>query len=435
MIHCLNQFHPAGHGTMFSGTLQSDSDAHEFRWIYDCGSKRPTRIREILSFLSSLWSPREIDLVCVSHFDSDHVCGLEELLRTFSIERLALPYLPFRRRLAVTAQRPDESEGNALAAMFCLDPAGFLALRGLSEGVRRLVFVRGGGGPIPDDSQDPFDFDVPPTRTLQPERRDREVRADIREPDEGQQADQYPPLFPEATSLRSGGLKVEVHGHARPATAMSRSWEFSFFNRELPTGAAPRSGASLGDVQVQVLAILQEHRDPSHPGRLAGGWLSALRSCYDKHFGHSALARNNVSLCVLSRPLVSGLAQQCSLFHLPELGFACGQVLLPVEAERQGLLLTGDLSINTDCADKMAAHFGTARWAAISVLQIPHHGAERAWRSGNSHRIGHSTSVFCVPDWDPNGQHPHSSVLLDTSNTRSAFANYGQGVTAAFHIS
>jgi len=61
---------------MFSGRIQSGNAT--LYWVYDCGSNQQDRLsEEILSVAAQ----GPIDLLFLSHLDSDHVNGVDRLLR------------------------------------------------------------------------------------------------------------------------------------------------------------------------------------------------------------------------------------------------------------------------------------------------------------------------------------------------------------------
>lgn len=68
-VHIHHHFHAVGHGTFFTGVACVE-DQDSFRWVYDCGSKRRTRIGEVVAALEA-WDhwPQgiTIDLIAISH--------------------------------------------------------------------------------------------------------------------------------------------------------------------------------------------------------------------------------------------------------------------------------------------------------------------------------------------------------------------------------
>lgn len=146
-MHSRHYFHPAGHGTFFSGHIRVGQDRHDaFTWVYDCGSKRSSHARGLVEAFVAQLDDNRVDLLCISHFDSDHVCGLELLLKKVRVGTLVLPYLTVEARLHFAAELIEEAVFSASSvAALALDPIGYLQRQGLMERVERVVFVQGGG--------------------------------------------------------------------------------------------------------------------------------------------------------------------------------------------------------------------------------------------------------------------------------------------------
>ena len=133
-IQVRQEFQAVGHGTFFAGIAwRLDGCGTVFRWVYDCGSKRTKRIATAIGALPHGFE--QIDLLVISHFDDDHINGIEELIRTRRVCRLALPYLDFPQRLAQAASIEGEVT-SCSTALFQLDPLGWLARKGVPDSKR-----------------------------------------------------------------------------------------------------------------------------------------------------------------------------------------------------------------------------------------------------------------------------------------------------------
>lgn len=79
-------FHPVGQGAFYS-------ERHEnFNIVYDCGNFYNTKQASMV-VKNSFNRGDEIDILFISHFDYDHVSGIEVLKREFTIKRVVLPLL------------------------------------------------------------------------------------------------------------------------------------------------------------------------------------------------------------------------------------------------------------------------------------------------------------------------------------------------------
>lgn len=421
MIHSLNRFHAVGHGTFFTGDLKQD--ANVFLWGFDCGSKRVGVIDPIAKRLASEAPGRPFDLFCISHFDADHVNGLKELLKNRRVRYLALPYLPFDIRLALAA-RVEEGPVAHEVVQFLLDPVRFIGSIAPDGLVESILLIKGGKGRASDPEgtqDDPF----PGPEPLRPS--DGEKNRQGRE--QGWTDANHPAFIGGANAPR-----VVIRSHSSPIRLSQLLWEFVFFNKSLPNGLTPKSGVQLWQVHKEVHAILKGMPLGPMPALATTTLIADLKKCYDKHFGKFSRARNEISLCLLSRPLGSVVASSCKLFDLPYDAYECACTVIPFAVGERALLLTGDIALRSKVRDRMAKHFGNQRWRDIRVMQIPHHGSRQSWQVGVAAGLPNSVSVFCVPDTDPSGKHPHDAVLTDLEKTMCLMANYSQAVMYAFHI-
>lgn len=432
MVHSYNQFHAAGHGLFFSGQLTFEKMSKDnFLWCYDCGSKRVGRMTELIKDLHTHSDTNEIDMLCISHFDADHVNGLLELLKVFSVKRLFLPYLPLNKRLEIACELDLDIAGSTDAMLFTLDPAGFLASRDTVGRVDSIVLVRGGGTEGEEDVG--ADGGNSPPRDILELPRRSDASEEAGQGKESSPANHtgndYSPLL----AVEGRALVMSI-SHATAFTWYRNSWEFVFYNNEPPNGVAPQSGVSLAHVQSEIATILDKWNMNSGSSQQIEGWRKDLRSCYDFHFGKSSRARNNISLCVLSRPLLRKEVDRCSIYKTPYSKLNCAYTLIPVHKNgKSGLLLTGDIGIDNHVLGNLKRHFGSVRWQDIHVMQIPHHGSRHSWKAGSAASCEHDYSVLCVPDIDFSSSHPHINVLDDLEEKRPLFANYSTSVVYCFH--
>lgn len=148
--------HPIGQGLFYSGFLELHSA--RFDMVFDCGSKNPSDLsREILRYRAE----REIDqygldLLVISHFDNDHVSGIDELLQGVKVRRLVLPFLNFRERLYLVTRTLLTGRGYKPALDFTLrvtiDPLGTLGDH--LDGDTQVFFVQNSPDPIPPDDNE-----------------------------------------------------------------------------------------------------------------------------------------------------------------------------------------------------------------------------------------------------------------------------------------
>lgn len=429
-IHIHHCFHAVGHGTFLTGVVHCTGHP-TFRWTYDCGSKRPTRVAAALEGLgswenhTSAWKPwpadAAIDMVVVSHFDDDHVNGLEGLLTSHRVKLLVLPYIGLKQRLEHAASLSGGDTSSASTAAFAIDPLGFLAARGLSGQVEQLLLIVG-GGETAGDGADPM--------PLVPRPDSGEVSALPREAD--LTSDGY---LRGPTELPGTGASpyLRPHPHSRPLSADPLPLEFVFYNTALPAGRANRSKKPLSEIAIEVGEIASRYRLLDASQRPRRGWRDALKACYTKHFGNSGKERNNISLCVLVRPMSTDGIGPCNFFPEPPVAWT-EAAMASIEDQPPNILLTGDLSIDASELAQMHAHFGGWRWNELGVVQVPHHGSRHSWQAGNAAKFPSPLFVLCVPTDPGKGHHPHASVLADISTCPSRRADYDWAVTQTYHF-
>lgn len=420
MVYVRQCFHAVGHGTFFSGLAIDELTGDSFSWVYDCGSKRKKRIDESLKVLDGFGAwPREVDLLVLSHFDDDHVNGVEQLLKYRKVRVLALPYMDVGHKLACLASVCADPCSASVAA-FQIDPIGWLKSRGLSEQVDTVLLVQ--GGPRGDD--DPaVDGEPVPLPTG---------------PDDNQMGEGRSESSVMSSLLRLGSAigknsssspHLAILKHFESAVAYGLPLELVFFNATQPSLflkdkcgdlVARRSRCSISAVQVEVDFNMRIHGLDDLSGPPKRKWREALRQVYVKHFGSSSQQRNNISLCLLVRP-----AKRINTrpFNVVWRGMHYG---LTDVSNRAGTLLLGDLRIDSSTLAEMKAHFGTTRWAELGVVQVPHHGSQHSWMPGAATAFGSDLFVHCVPD--TSFQHPHRSVDADLGKKVVLRADYREVV-------
>lgn len=427
MVHVHQCFQAVGHGTFFTGVIATARDEPIFSWVYDCGSKRPTRLNaEILNIEHWECWPDEIDLFVLSHFDDDHVNGVERFLSSRRVRHLALPYMDAAQRLAA-ACATDGGACSASTALFQLDTLAWLRSRGLSDRVDAILRVRGGRRGPDDPTTDAPASPLPFTRDENDIRRERAPQQD-----DAVQGDYF-----QGVQVMPGDPQVLTWHHTTPTSRYHVPIEFMFFNtkqndlfKKDASGhlIAKRSGASIGLVQAEVSAVMHRYRLTDLSKAPRRSWREALRKVYDRHFGHASQARNNISLCLLVRPRAANVGS-CSIFYSGS--FTRPSANWAPDLNKAGVLLLGDLRIDSAVINEMQDHFGAFRWNAISGVQVPHHGSLHSWTAGNAAAFAPQWFVHCVPD--SSAHHPHELVEQDLAGFEVLRADYQTRVAFDYH--
>lgn len=93
-IRMIRSFHPVGHGAFYSEKFYGLPMRRCFTVVYDCGTSMPhASIRSNKVVENALNDCDCIDVLFISHFDSDHVSLIEDLIAKISIRNVVLPLL------------------------------------------------------------------------------------------------------------------------------------------------------------------------------------------------------------------------------------------------------------------------------------------------------------------------------------------------------
>jgi len=186
---------PVGQGGFHVGSLRQvkggeylhppfdDSDRFngaEFLYVYDCGSSPKTEVEREVKDLISHRPERHLDILFLSHFDLDHICGTPMLLGTnrkrlpgFAVDTIVLPYVDHAERLIAFARATAISleRGRRVPDFFrrmIIDPAAALS----EFDPRQIIFVEGDepptdgdAGALPDPDIGPWSGSGPETRS------------------------------------------------------------------------------------------------------------------------------------------------------------------------------------------------------------------------------------------------------------------------------
>ncbi|QIL81363.1 hypothetical protein G7047_16685 [Diaphorobacter sp. HDW4A] len=408
-------------------------EENAFSWVYDCGSKSSNAMSSALARTAS-WSvwPDRINMLVLSHFDDDHVNGLEDLLKQREVDFLVLPFSEWQQRVRDVAVGGLRGI-SASTAQLQLSPATWLQSKNLSARVGTLLLVRGGSSG-PQESRDPLrlptglnpnDLDIDRQREDSLEKRELSITA----------------------STLAGGPGVQVIQHGTPVHPDGFPMEFMFYNAEVSgkdlgiiktteSGdlISKKSGLPLQEVRDKIEAEIATLGLDKPFSSWPSGWRAALKKCYEGHFGSSSSARNNISISMYSAPRITARdLELCEFFRRhkakpPTIEIDIGSCF---SSDRPALLCTGDLRIDANVISAMQYHFGANRWDRVGVMQVPHHGSEHSWVSGNAKALAPSAFVHCAPG---KGAHPHANVVTDLVGHTVFTADYKSAVGLKYHF-
>lgn len=85
-------FHPVGQGAFYSEVHINESE--KFTIVYDCGTISKNRKDILIKNIESLAKEGDvIDILFISHFDTDHINGIKQLKERYKIKTVVLPYI------------------------------------------------------------------------------------------------------------------------------------------------------------------------------------------------------------------------------------------------------------------------------------------------------------------------------------------------------
>lgn len=408
-------FHVGGLGLLTTPLIESlpghgaarFTDA-EILYVYDCGSEPRKHVyREIKKLLDSR-PQRQLDILVLSHFDRDHICGTPRLLRTsdgFSVDTIILPFVDMDERIVALARAAasTESFGGQIDTFFVdmvFEPTATLA----KFGPQRIIYIRGDRGERergPGTAPDPEgDFD--PKATLD---RDGPIHVDIKPayPDDPQR-----PLELETLGFEYGSEVLEV----RHAAAIIHDSTWSLLWKLVPW-VRPADPAAITNFRAGVERLFNwkkgtfDYRitDPNVRKQMVTTKRTKLAQVYRAAFGD----KNLTSLC-----LYSGLVAPADFDAM-----AIEPKMEAHDLTKIGWLGTGDTHLIKP-SERAALQKGFGSDVDhVSTFMFPHHGSIKNSDPGNlvsdaDHWVAAADPIH---DW----KHPHWSLEAAVSKMKRTF--------------
>ncbi len=342
--------HPVGHGGFHTGVMRVNKSM--FSWIFDCGSRQEKRLDLLLeNWTNHLLQP--VDWLFISHFDKDHVSGLNTLMARSKVRDVMVPYVNERELAYALLYEISRNNLDRFFVELVADPATFFA----SRGANRITFLggnradEGGVGEPPDDKKPEGDWRKkiqPPPRSL------REARGSQVAAPAGAQVQIVDDCQCDI-EIRIGEIGLRL----KPYRAPTAPNVHSNLVKELKNLVGTVSSA-LGRPGLGRLAYAIANHARTATGR------ASLRSLFKKYVGSS----NRSSLSLLSAPYVPDPAN--SQWGVDGV-FAWSRGRGPLVA----WLNTGDAELLNQ-ADVSNWH---SRYAmdldAVRMLALPHHGSDK----------------------------------------------------------
>jgi hypothetical protein len=407
------RFHPAGQGVFASGTLiEGQADQDPFDWVVDCGSTNQDVLKPaIQAYRSSDPGNRDLDLLCLTHFDKDHVSGLGDLLSGRRVETIVMPYYTPLERLIIGSRHRSAPRGYF---DFLGNPVGYLLESAAS--IRTIILV---GPPPPESDLGDTLAERRPRPTPGSEGRKMPPKSEWRfEAKELQDLPAKLPIVDDATRVLAESLGTELRTAsgsfpAQVCRASAAGWEFLFFHKPIP----PEAISQLKEEIDKVIARRFRRRSPDLGSALRS---ETFRKRIREIFSETIAPPNDInstSLCVYSGPLPPARSSSISIEAPARLGarhYRIGCNHCESEQPKCSILYTGDTNLRKQ-SDRKELHdsLRKERRDQISVFQVPHRGSRYNWAPGAERHFFHDWSVFCADDRLKRPGHPHNEVFAD----------------------
>lgn len=379
---------PVGHGFFhFARIEEEDSDWH-CNYVYDCGgaSKKiiNQRIDELAEFFSIRSYPKNIDMLVISHFHSDHIKGVKYFLDKFSVKKLVIPYLTDEEKIeAVVEMVSDDTDTAAEYSKFVTNTEEWLSERGFDQ--IDLTIVRGGEIDPTNRSDAGFDNDL----------------------DQGE------------INLKKG--LISHNEIAKINTNFYGLWIFKFYQK-----LNGNQKTTIHDELIEKFSF--KDKDELLKNISNSKWINnnydELSLVYKKIGSNK---QNSTSLCMFS-----GLSENIRREINTRISFCYKNFKFPppyylnreynaLYIRSIGWLATGDAELKNNIEfNNFSAHFKD-HLDIVDTITIPHHGSIENYNGGIS-KIGKFSVITSNQESDDKGLHPNLTVMMDLNlNHRKTF--------------
>ncbi len=370
--------HAVGQGGLFSGTLKSPGKS--FRWVFDCGSNQTDSLsREVACVAAG----GDIDILFLSHLDSDHVSGIDLLLSRVKVREVVLPYLNEETLLLTLVM---EAGKDTLSGVF-VDALNDLASWFGSRGVETVTFVRGTEDDDDGDEEGPKLPDAPKKPEGAGEREWIGRWTTICLPG---------PALPVHENLGSKKAQVQQveHGAVVTLTADILNWVWIPYVQEPPARLLVAFKAALQSEfgTVDTKRIASTAKSPAVREK--------LRNCYDSLW----IDHNLISMTLYAGPLDSSWKRSRLNWNIN----------INVRHSFENLhsmawMFTGDSHLNRARRRKKFIKFYEKYVGMIGVYMLPHHGSLHNHSREVLEAMSNLVLGFAAAGPNSYG-HPHSDV-------------------------
>lgn len=341
--------------------------------MYDCGSKTTSQIELVIRKIAARYSSTDFELLVLSHLHTDHINGLDDLLRSsLRPKRVAIPYVPAIERLMLAVST---DEVPAWYENFLQDPIAYFRENRVNE-----VIVLNGNEPDNPESEFPTspnpEGDQPGKFESWKEKPSGKAHIDPND------------IFVDG---KQKGSTVHHLDHKSIFNIPGR-WFFKFFNKHAPKSDILRFQNILQSEGITTTeTMLDTLRDRKK--------LQKLRQAY----GHISKDLNDTSLCLFHGPITEHFSHIRVLYRRRYPKY--------YGVRQSGFMLTGDFNIyqNADF-EEFSAHYHN-QLGRIGYYLIPHHGSGTGWQEGLVAKLRRDCHWFYSASINRYYGHPDRFVL------------------------
>lgn len=368
-VYFLQIQYPVGQGGFQTGSLLRRAFSRSlapiittrslFNWAYDCGSDQLSALATQIQKVGGV----RFDVLFLSHLDSDHVVGVDQLLLTAAgVDQLVLPYLgdddwALHLAAAVAKGRLSGSLVDLVA-----DPAGWFGARG----VDRVVYIEAGDeGDEGEEAVDRPDRIEPDARTSDERGEELDRAEDGRQPTETEWS-RSPRVVDQGD--RSSG-RAEVVLLDRGAVAAVR-----VAGRTLNWVLSPFAFKPAAKKMLLFKQQLEHHFGVGLTAKDYAGFARSvagrrkLRACYDAVWKTHNL--HSMALYAGPATLPSG-----KLRHTAWHGSFVRRMIQP------GWISTGDFDASVQMRRDALLQYYSAYAPTVGQLGLPHHGSDLSFNA------------------------------------------------------
>ena len=383
---------PVGQGLFYSGLFYSglfySGLFYGYKLIYDCGGSNERQVKSAIESYVEKYSDPEgflkIDMLIISHFDSDHINGLPCLIEKCSvIDKIYIPYYG-----------------------------------GIESYLLLVAYIYGYGENFSNKVKEIVAVNTPETNN------------EIGRFGEESNMEKYKiheVVYRKVNEQEISDIEKQI------------SWKFKFYNRVI-------DGKSNVKAEIDKLIQNIECKNKTLEGILTEKPEEAragLRRIYDSYCQRSSgdkSKQNQSSLCLYHSPSVRdryvSFYSYNTYYFRKRILLLMGDESLTVSGNRDcfGTLLTGDISLKTKSEYTEFLNHYRQEIVKTRFFLVPHHGSDKNWNNSIINDY-HGISIFlCSAGIKNNYHHPNEGVLRDICHSGKILRCANENVMVSYSI-